>query len=109
MNNLLEFYALIDEKLLYLMTRCRRWRHFLGLPIEFWKSGKSIGVFPVLQGIFLEISTEMGNIYMSFIDCIIESHSELLTVDLDLWVPLLRLELLLWLHGTGKHGYTTSC
>ena len=62
MNNLLEFYALIDEKLLYLMTRCRRWRHFLGLPIEFWKSGKSIGVFPVLQGIFLEISTEMRKI-----------------------------------------------
>jgi len=43
------------------MTRRRCWGGLLGLPIiEFWKSEAIICIFPVLQGIFLEISTEMG-------------------------------------------------
>jgi len=45
------------------MTRRRCWGDLLGLPIiEFWKSEAIICIFPVLHGIFLEISTEMRKI-----------------------------------------------
>jgi len=71
------------------MTRCSRWRRFLGFPIiEFWKSVAIIRIFPVLQGIFLELVQNWENRYTSFMDCTIESRKELLTLDLDLRVPL---------------------
>ena len=61
--NIPEYYTLIDEKFLCLVTRCGCWRRVLGFPIrKFWKCVAIVRIFPVSHRIFLVISGERGKL-----------------------------------------------